>query len=206
MTRYLSFLICFPLILLLTTLSFAKPDDPCSCKFDTTQYSAECRCSLVCSITEKNGKQCYITCNGEMSKQDSGFNPGNTALFGNYKEFTNEVTGQMQQYFNQTSIFSRSIWAMSTLPLVLRTSYISAPFLSDNQIKKIDDFVHKIFKEKGDTIANLFLNGQDTNFIVSLSKKFPPADVFVTKGKIRITLKQIDGDNIIVKTNLSSLR
>lgn len=154
MVKYI--VIVASVLFLLAQLPSAFADEQgCECDFDTTSYSAECDCALACAVAVKDGKHCNIVCDGAPKNAAAG----DTKAFGSREKyfyqmdsFRVEMLSKPSRFF---SVYNETI-GLVALPRLLRSSYIGAIFLSDQEKVKLDKLVSNIFSKDGKEIWQYF--------------------------------------------------
>ena len=142
MMRYLT-VPCIFFIILSILPCLAYPSDSCECDFDTAKYTAKCSCYAVCAVTTKNGRECKITCDGKSETRE-----GDTKLYGALPKFRVNIKKIMNQIHKKgLNAYYDASFIKYAMPRLMRTSYLSADFLSDFQAIQIDQIIHYIFEK-----------------------------------------------------------
>jgi len=180
--------------------SLAYPSDSCECDFDTTKYTAKCSCYAVCAVTTKNSRECKITCDGKSETKE-----GDTKLYGALPQFRENIEKIMNQIYKKgLNAYYDASFIKYAMPRLIRTSYLSADFLSDFQAIKIDQIINYIFKINWNRIKNSLRS--DTSDKFSLDTPFHnKVEVQVSKFKLFIKLQKIEEDNFTMKVLLYPL-
>ena len=84
----------------------------------------------------------------------------------------------------------------------MRTSYLSADFLSDFQAIQIDQIIHYIFEKNLNRIKNSLQSNTLDKFYVE-TPSHNAVEVQVSQFKLSIKLKRIQEDNFKIKVLLS---
>jgi len=178
----------------------AYSSDSCECDFDTAKYTAKCSCYAVCAVTTKNGRECKITCDGKSETKN-----GDTRLYGALPQFRKNIEEIMNQiYKRRLNAYYDASFIKHAMPRLMRTSYLSADFLSDLQAVQIDQIIHYIFEKNWNRIKNSLQSHTLDKFYVEAPSN-NAIEVQVSQFKLSIKLKRIQEDNFTIKVLLSPI-
>jgi hypothetical protein len=155
----------------------------CTCEFDTSTYSAVAEGEGYCGSVTKKGKDCSITYNGNVDSQ-ARIKP--SSIYGPIEQYAMQMRAINSELFQTRYLVAARdpSWLTRNLPLMIRSAYATAPFLTYEE-REILDKAMKIFsKNYGRDVYSAMTGKQGPlvkdNFEVSKEKvKFKEGDVVV---------------------------
>ena len=151
--------------------AFCSDEAKCECDFDTTSYTAECDCAMACAVAMDRGKYCSIVCDGAPTNATDG----NKAVFGNSRQYLAEMASIRREMFSGgyrvPMAADNNYFRDRALPRLFRSSYISAPFLTEEEVVKLDNQVNKAFSKFQNEIWKHFVNEGKERFEKQLDGK-----------------------------------
>jgi len=177
------------MIFVLSTLFFFSPllvykaltVVTCKCIFDTTTYSAIAEGEGYCSSSTKGGKDCTITFNGDV-KAVAGIEP--SSVYGPFNQYVNQLRA-VNAELSKTHywvVTEGSRWPIRNLPLMIRSGYAAAPFLSYKERETLDNALNGFFKNYGNNVYEAVIGKQAT---------FSKENFEVMKGRIKFNVGDI---------------
>jgi len=168
----------------------------CKCEFDTGEYEAIGYFSGTCNYTMDNtGKKCVLRRAGDY--QDIIRSLIREDIFGNPVELQSSILPRaMELYYNPSALMDLDpIYFFS---FMMRSSYLAAPFLDDEEKIIIDDLLFNMLERHGRDMLHIFVGLPE-----EAEKPFKEEStvMYVEKGTARLTVN-IHGKNILVCTKI----
>lgn len=156
----------------------------CSCGFDTTKYSAVAEGEGYCSSATRGGKHCSITFNGKVKEPSATTKP--SAIYGSLNQYMAHMRTINTELYkpHYWAAARNSDWLIKKLPLMIRSGYATAAFLSHEEREKLDNILNMFFKNYGKKIYGA---------VIGREEPFSEKNFEVTKGRIKFS-----ADDIIV--------
>jgi hypothetical protein len=159
--------------------SYAKR---CTCEFDTSTYSAIAEGEGYCGSVTKKGKDCSITYNGNVDSQ-ARIKP--SSIYGPIQQYAMQMKAINSELFQTRYLVAARDpnWLTRNLPLMVRSAYATALFLSYEERESLDKALNMFFKNYGKDVYSAMTGKTPLvkdNFEVSKEKvKFKEGDVVV---------------------------
>lgn len=169
----------------------------CKCKFDTGEYEATGYFAGTCSYTMDNTrKKCQIRRAGDY--QDIKRSLIRYDIFGDPMELQSNILSRAIDLYDKPYALM-DINPIYFFSFMMRSSYLSAPFLDDEERSDIDDLLLNMLKKHGQDMLLIF---------VGLHERYPEkkfiieeSTMYVKKGTARLTVN-IQGKNILICTKV----
>ena len=185
--------------ILIISQPFAFSDTyTCKCEFDTGEYEATGYFAGTCSYTmDETRKKCQLR--RAEDYQDIKRSLIRYDIFGDPMELQSKILPKaMGLYYNPNALIDLNpIYFFS---FMMRSSYLSAPFLNDEERSIIDDLLLRILDRYGQDMLLVF---------AGLHKEYPEntfidiegSIMYVEKGTARLMVN-IQGKNILICTKV----
>ena len=166
----------------------------CKCEFDTNEYEATGYFSGTCSYTmDETRKKCEIR--RAEDYQDIKRSLIRYDIFGDPMELRLEILPTTTEfYYNPHALIELN--PIHFFSFMMRSSYLSAPFLSDEERGIIDDLLHNMIEKHGHDMLLIFAGLYAENTF-----KEESTTMYVNKGIARLTVN-IHGNNILICTKV----
>ena len=192
--RILKIITCIFLIFVISQpLSFSDIHT-CKCEFDTNEYEATGYFAGTCSYTmNETRRKCEIR--RAEDYQDIRKSLIRYDKFGDPSELRLEILPITTEFFYNphTLIELNPIHFFS---FMMRSSYLAAPFLSDEERGIIDNLLLNMLKKHGYDMLLIF-----AGFYAENTFKEESTTMYVNKGTARLTVN-IHGNNILICTKV----
>ena len=169
----------------------------CKCEFDTNKYEATGYFAGTCSYTMNNtGKKC--TLRRAEDYQDIKKSLIRCDIFGDPMELKSRILPRaMELYYNPNALMDLdSIYFFS---FMMRSSYLAAPFLSDEERGIIDDLLLNMLEKHGDDMLLIFV-GLYEEYAENTFKE-ESTTMYVKKGIAKLTVN-IHENSILICTKV----
>jgi len=168
----------------------------CKCEFDTGEYEATGYFAGTCSYTINNtGKKC--TLRRAEDYQDIKRSLIRDNIFGDPMELQSRILPKaMELYYNPNALMDLDpIYFFS---FMMRSSYLAAPFLDDEEKIFIDDLLLNMLERHGRDMLPIFVG-----LLEEAEKTFKEEStvMYVEKGTARLTVN-IHGKSILICTKV----
>ena len=168
----------------------------CKCEFDTGEYEATGYFAGTCSYTMNNtGKKC--TLRRAEDYQDIKRSLIRDNIFGDPMELQSRILPKaMELYYNPNALMDLDpIYFFS---FMMRSSYLAAPFLDDEEKIFIDDLLLNMLERHGRDMLPIFVG-----LLEEAEKTFKEEStvMYVEKGTARLTVN-IHGKSILICTKV----
>jgi hypothetical protein len=174
----------------------------CKCEFDTGEYEATGYFAGTCSYTMNNtGKKCTL-------RRAEDYQDINRLLiqddrFGNPKELQLDILPKVINLYDNPyalyALIEEDLNPIYFFSFMMRSSYLSAPFLDDEERSDIDALLLNMLKKHGQDMLLIF---------VGLHERYPEKEfiieesiMYVEKGTARFTVN-IHGKKILICTKV----
>jgi hypothetical protein len=166
----------------------------CKCEFDTNEYEATGYFSGTCSYTmNETRKKCEIR--RAEDYQDIKKSLIRYDKFGDPSELRLEILPITAEfYYNHHTLIELN--PIHFFSFMMRSSYLAAPFLSDEEKGIIDDLLLNMIEKHGHDMLLIFAGLYAENTF-----KEEPTTMYVNKGTARLTVN-INGNNILICTKV----
>jgi len=167
--------------LLVPLLSIQLSAATCPCGFDTTKYSAVAEGEGYCGSVTKEGKHCAITFNGNV-KSLAGIEP--SSIYGSLERYLLQIREiNIELSRTQYLVAARDPnWLIRNLSLLVRSAYVTAPFLSYQEREKLDNVLNIFFRNYGRDVYKA---------ITASRAPFVKENFEVSRGKIDFKVENI---------------
>lgn len=154
----------------------------CSCGFDTSEYSAVAEGEGYCSSVTENGKHCSISFNGKVEEAATIIEP--SSIYGSLNQYMANMRTTNRKLYESgyLAALRNPDWLIKNLPLMMRSSYATAVFLSHQEKERLDSIVYNFFKSYGKKTYNA---------VIGKEKAFSEENFEVTKGRIQLNVEDI---------------
>ena len=168
----------------------------CKCEFDTGEYEATGYFAGTCSYTMNNtGKKC--TLRRAEDYQDIKRSLIRDNIFGDPMELQSRILPKaMELYYNPNALMD--IDPIYFFSFMMRSSYLAAPFLDDEEKIIIDDLLLNMLERHGRDMLPIFVG-----LLEEAEKTFKEEAtvMYVEKGTARLTVN-IHGKSILICTKV----
>ena len=157
--------------------------ETCPCGFDTTEYSAVAEGEGYCGSVTKKEKHCTISFNGKVEESATSIEP--SSIYGPLNQYVAQVKEVNAELYKPPPYLLAAQdpgWLMKNLPLMIRSSYAAAMFLSHNERENLDLILNNFFKKHGREVHGALVGSKER----LLKDNFE-----VTKGRIKFSADDI---------------
>jgi len=125
----------------------------CDCKFDTSTYTSFAEGTGSCSQTTKQGKHCQISYNGNATRR---YSPqelyGDIATPNEYRQRLSDANRAVSE-----GLINREpkVFVQRFLPLLIRASYVTAPFIEPSARTQLDTDLRQILEREPERIGRI---------------------------------------------------
>jgi len=168
----------------------------CKCEFDTNEYEATGYFSGTCSYTmNETRKKCEIR--RAEDYQDIKKSLIRYDKFGDPSELRLEILPITRElYYNPHVLIDLD--PIHFFSFMMRSSYLAAPFLNDEERSIIDDLLLNMLKKHGQDMLLIFM-GLHEEYTEKIFKE--ESTMYVKKGTARLTVN-IHGNSILICTKV----
>ena len=169
----------------------------CKCEFDTNEYEATGYFSGTCSYTmNETRKKCEIR--RAEDYQDIRRSLIRYDIFSDPMELQSKILPKaMGLYYNPNALIDLN--PIHFFSFMMRSSYLAAPFLSDEERSIIDDLLLNILEKHGHDMLLIFA-GLYGEYAENTFKE-ESTTMYVKKGTAKLTVN-INGNSILICTKV----
>ena len=188
--------------ILIISQPFAFSDTyTCKCEFDTCEYEATGYFAGTCSYTmDETRKKCHLR--RAEDYQDIKRSLIRYDIFGDPMELQSRILPKVINLYDNPyalhALIEEDLNPIYFFSFMMRSSYLAAPFLSDEEKNNIDDLLLRMLDRHGQDMLSIFVGLPEET-----EKTFEEEStiMYVKKGTARFTVN-INGKNILVCTKV----
>ena len=187
-------------ILIISQLFAFSDTYTCKCEFDTERYEAIGYFAGTCSYTmDETRRKCELR--RAEDYQDIRRSLIRYNVFGDPMELKLKILPRaIKLYDNPYALIEEGLNPIYFFSFMMRSSYLAAPFLNDEEKSIIDDLLLRMLDRHGQDMLLIFVGLHEEypeNTFIDIEESI----MYVEKGTVRFTVN-VNGKNILVCTKV----